>query len=121
MYALRMCIKCNRTFIGDFIMEKTERRYGSCKKTKKRTPEEMHRLTVRLNKIKGQIDAVQNMLEQDVYCTDVLIQISAAQGAFNSFTRELLSNHIQSCVVDEIRAGNDEVVEELLDILQKLL
>ena len=102
-------------------MENTERKYGSCKKTKKRTPEEMHRLTVRLNKIKGQIDAVQKMLEQDVYCTDVLIQVSAAQGAFKSFARELLSNHIKSCVVDEIKTGNDDVVEELLDILQKLM
>ena len=61
------------------------------------------------------------MVEHDRYCVDILMQVSAVQSALNSFNKELLSSHIKSCVVDDIRSGNDEVVDELVTMLQKLM
>ena len=61
------------------------------------------------------------MLEQDAYCIDVLNQVSAANCALNSFTKVLLANHIRSCVVDDVREGNNEKLEELVRTLQKMM
>ena len=61
------------------------------------------------------------MLQNDAYCTDILIQVSAATAALNSFSKELLATHIKTCVADNIRSGNDEVVDELVCLLQKLM
>ncbi|MBP3818494.1 MAG: metal-sensing transcriptional repressor, partial [Butyrivibrio sp.] len=55
------------------------------------------------------------------YCTDILTQVAAANKALNSFAKVLLSNHIKTCVTDDIRAGKDETVDELLDVLQKMM
>lgn len=75
----------------------------------------------RLNRIEGQIKGIKSMLENDAYCPDILIQVSAANAALNSFNKELLANHIHSCVVNDIRDGKDEVVDELVATLQKLM
>ena len=64
---------------------------------------------------------VRSMLENAAYCTDILIQVSAIQAALNAFNRELLSNHIHTCVADNIRAGDDSVIDELTATLQKLM
>ena len=61
------------------------------------------------------------MVEEDAYCPDILIQVSAANAALNSFNKVLLSNHIRTCVADDIRAGNDETIDELVNTLQKLM
>ena len=61
------------------------------------------------------------MLERDVYCIDVLVQVSAVNAALNSFSKELLSEHLRTCVADNLRQGNDEVVDELVTALQKLM
>ena len=61
------------------------------------------------------------MLEEDAYCPDILIQVSAANAALNSFNKVLLSNHIRTCVADDIRAGKDETINELVNTLQKLM
>ena len=61
------------------------------------------------------------MVEKNAYCTDILIQISAVSAALNAFNKELLANHIKSCVADDIRAGNDEKVDELISTLYKLM
>jgi len=90
-------------------------------KTKHRDNEELHALTNRLSRIEGQVRGVKNMLEEDAYCTDVLTQVTAIQAALNAFNKELLANHIRSCVVEDIRAGNDEVVDDLVITLQKLM
>ena len=98
-----------------------------CHKTKTRSPEEYKRLVNRLNRIEGQIRGIRGMLERDAYCPDILAQTAAANAALNAFSRgaercrELLSNHIRSCVVNDVRAGNDEIVDELLSTLQKLM
>ena len=76
----------------------------------------------RLNRIEGQIRGLKAMLEDDRYCVDILTQVSAAQAALNSFSRVLLSNHIKTCVVDQIEAGNaEEAVEELCKTIQKMM
>ena len=93
----------------------------SCHKTKERSPEDYKRLVNRLNRIEGQIRGIRGMLERDAYCPDILAQAAAANAALNAFSRELLSNHIRSCVVNDVRAGNDEIVDELLATLQKLM
>ena len=90
-------------------------------KTKHRDEHELHSLKNRLSRIEGQVRGVKNMLEDDAYCTDVLTQVTAIQAALNAFNKELLANHIRSCVVDDIRAGNDEVVDDLVITLQKLM
>lgn len=88
---------------------------------KERPPEELKRLTNRLNRIEGQIRGIRGMLERDAYCPEILVQAAAANAALNAFSRELLSNHIRSCVVNDIKAGNEETINELLDTLQKLM
>ncbi len=100
-------------------MEKAECNCG--KKTKERSPEEYQKLIHRLNRIEGQIRGIRGMVEKNAYCTDILIQSSAVAAALNAFNKELLGNHIRTCVADNIRSGNDEVIDELVDTLQKLM
>ena len=90
-------------------------------KKKERTEEEYKKLIHRLNRIEGQIRGIRGMVENDAYCTDILIQVSAVGAALNAFNRELLANHIRTCVTDDIRSGKDEAVYELLSTLQKLM
>lgn len=92
-----------------------------CGKTKERTPEEYKALIHRLNRVEGQIRGVRKMLEESAYCTDILVQVAAANAALNAFSRELLADHIKTCVAEDIRAGKDETVDELLATLQKLM
>lgn len=92
-----------------------------CQKKKHRSPEELKRLTNRLSRIEGQVRGLREMLQKDAYCPDVLVQVSAACAALNSFGRELLDSHIRTCVADGIRQGDDEVIEELLATLQKMM
>ncbi|MGM9647152.1 MAG: metal-sensing transcriptional repressor [Eubacteriales bacterium] len=90
-------------------------------KTKVRGEEELHSLQNRLARIEGQIRGIRSMVEKDAYCTDILIQVAAVNAALNAFSRELLSSHIKTCVVEDIKAGKDETVDELLATLQKLM
>ena len=90
-------------------------------RTKERSPEEYKSLVNRLSRIEGQIRGIRGMLDKNAYCPDILVQAAAANAALNAFSRELLSQHIRSCVVNDVRAGNDEVVDELLGTLQKLM
>ena len=92
-----------------------------CHKTRQRSEEELKKLTHRLSRIEGQVRGLREMLQRDAYCTDILIQVSAISAALNSFSRELLSEHIHTCVADGISAGDDQVVDELVSTLQKLM
>ena len=92
-----------------------------CHKTKHRSEEEYKTLINRLNRIEGQVRGIRKMVENDAYCIDILTQVSAIQAALNAFNRELLSNHIRTCVMDDIKNGNDEIVDELVQTLQKLM
>ena len=92
-----------------------------CHKTKERSEKEYKDLIHRLKRIEGQIRGIRRMVEEDAYCTDILVQVSAANAALNSFNKVLLANHIRTCVADDIRAGKDETVDELVNTLQKLM
>lgn len=102
-------------------MQESEEMKCCCEKRKQRSPEEQKSLTNRLSRIEGQIRGIRTMVEKDVYCTDILIQAAAAGAALNAFSRELLNSHIRSCVAQDIRDGKDEVIDELLSTLQKLM
>lgn len=80
-----------------------------------------HDLIVRLNRIEGQIRGIKNMIQNDAYCADVLVQSSAASAALNGFNRQIIDNHIKTCVSRDIKQGKDEVVDELVDLLHKLM
>lgn len=94
----------------------------SCsERKKKRSEEEYKTLMNRLCRIEGQIRGIKKMLENDAYCPDILIQVSAANAALNSFSKVLLSNHLKSCVLNDVQAGKTETLDELVNILQKLM
>lgn len=107
-------------------MEKDDKMADCCK-----SPEERHKhrnlteekdLLRRLNRVEGQVRGIKSMVEDERYCVDILTQVSAVQAALNSFAKVLLSNHIKTCVVDDIVAGNsEEAVDELCKTIQKLL
>ena len=94
---------------------------GCCEKTTARTEEERKKLIHRLNRIEGQVRGIRGMLEKDAYCADILVQSAAVNAAVNAFNKELLSNHIRTCVAQDIRDGKDEVIDELVAALQKLM
>ena len=104
---------------GEEVQEKIE---GQPERHKHRNLTEERDLLKRLNRIEGQVRGVKAMVEDERYCVDILNQVSAVQAALNSFARVLLSNHIKTCVVDDIEAGNGEAaVDELCRTIQKLL
>lgn len=90
-------------------------------KHKDRDEKEYKDLMNRLKRIEGQVRGVEGMLEKNAYCTDILIQVSAINSALNSFNKALLANHMRTCVADNIREGHDEVIDELVVTLQKLM
>ncbi len=86
-----------------------------------RTEEEKRALVNRLSRMEGQIRGLKGMLEKDAYCPDILTQSAAVTAAMNSFNKELLASHIRGCVARDIRNGKDEVIDELVTLLQKLM
>ena len=93
-----------------------------CHKTKHRSDEEQKKLTHRLNRIEGQVRGLREMLQKDAYCPDILVQVSAVQSALNGFCKVLLSNHIKTCVVEDIKNGNEETaVAELCETIKKMM
>lgn len=91
-----------------------------CKHTD-RSQQERKKLINRLSRIEGQIRGIKGMIEKDAYCVDILTQSSAVSAAINAFMRELMSNHIKSCVVRDIRDGNEDTINELVLTLEKLM
>ncbi|MBQ8496387.1 MAG: metal-sensing transcriptional repressor [Clostridia bacterium] len=90
-------------------------------KKKERSEQEYKNLINRLNRIEGQVRGIRGMVENNAYCTDILMQVSAVNAALNAFNKELLANHIRTCVAEDIRTGKDETVDELVLTLQKLM
>ena len=88
---------------------------------KDRSEKEKKKLMNRLKRIEGQIRGIEGMVEKNAYCPDILIQVSAVNAALNSFNKELLAKHIKTCVVDDIKEGHDETIDELVKILQKVM
>ena len=94
---------------------------GGTEKTTMRTDEEKRKLQNRLKRIEGQVRGLQTMIERDAYCYDILTQSAAVNAAMNAFNKEILARHIEGCVARDIREGKDEVIDELVTILQKLM
>ena len=93
-----------------------------CKhKNTQRTLEEKKDLITRLNRVEGQIRGIKRMVEDNIYCNDILIQSSAATAALNAFNRELLKQHLSSCVKEELEKGNSEIIDELVKTLEKMM
>ncbi len=99
----------------------TESVTPSCCRHKDRSPEEYKALLNRLSRIEGQVRGIRGMLEKDAYCVDILVQVAAANSALNSFSKELLAQHISTCVADDLRAGSEAKLDELMNLLPKLM
>ena len=93
----------------------------NCCRHKHREAEEYNALIRRLSRIEGQVRGLKDMLQRNAYCPDILVQVSAVNAALNSFSRELLNSHIRTCVADGIRQGDEDVVDELVTLLQKMM
>ena len=93
----------------------------SCCRHKDRTPEEYRALANRLSRIEGQVRGIRAMLDKDVYCADILVQAAAARSALNGFTRELIDQHLSTCVAEDLKNGGEEKLQEFLWILNKLV
>ena len=102
-------------------MAEKETKCCCCNRKKERSEKEYKDLINRLSRIEGQIRGIKRMLDEDCYCPDIITQVAAANAALNSFNKVLLANHIKTCVADDIRAGKDETIDELLNTLQKLM
>ena len=102
-------------------MEERKEIKECCHRTKERGEQEYKDLIHRLNRVEGQIRGIKKMVENDAYCPEILIQVSAANAALNSFTKVLLASHIRSCVADDIREGKEETIDELVTVFQKLM
>ena len=92
-----------------------------CCRHKDRTPAQQKALLNRLSRIEGQVRGIHGMVEKDAYCVDILVQVAAANSALNSFAKELLAQHVGTCVADDLRAGSTEKLDELLRLLPKLM
>ena len=100
--------------------ENMQQECPNCRK-KLRSEDDKKALINRLSRIEGQVRGIKGMVEKDSYCPDILIQVSAVTSALNAFSRELLGNHIRTCVTKDILSGKEETADELVDILKKIL
>ena len=86
-----------------------------------REDENKRKLINRLNRIEGQVRGIKKMLEDDAYCTDILTQSAAVSSAVDAFNRQLLEDHIKGCVVRDIKNGEYDIIDELMDIIKRLM
>ena len=104
-----------------YMEEIEENKECCCDKRKERSEKEYKDLLHRLNRIEGQIRGIKGMVEKNAYCTDILTQVSAVNAALNSFNKVLLANHMKTCVINDIKEGKEETVDELVTVIQKLM
>ena len=102
-------------------MNENMQEHACCQKSTERGEQERTKLIHRLNRIEGQIRGIRAMVERNAYCTDILVQSAAVNAAVNAFNKDLIAGHIRHCVVRDVREGNDEVIDELVETLQKLM
>lgn len=115
---------CDATNADDREVREAEAETESsscCCRHKKRSEEEYKSLIHRLNRIEGQIRGIRGMVEKDIYCADILVQVAAVNSALNGFSKELLAQHVRTCVADDLRAGSEEKLDELIKLLPKLM
>lgn len=97
-----------------------EEKCENCFKIKHRTDEEKQKLIKRLNTISGQVKGISQMIEKDRYCHDVLIQISAINNSLKSLGNCILKGHMKSCMVDEIKKGNIEIIDDIMELFKRI-
>ncbi len=85
-----------------------------------RSEEELRQLKNRLNRMVGQLNGIGRMLDENRYCGDILIQISAVEKALQGFGYSVLKSHMENCVVEEVRNGNPDIMDETLELMKKL-
>lgn len=115
------CPHCSPTPAEEPCCAPAEGSTGCGCRHKQRTEEEYKHLITRLNRIEGQIRGIRGMVEAGAYCPDILVQAAAVNAAINAFNKELLASHIRTCVAQDIRDGKDQVIDELVTTLQKLM
>jgi DNA-binding FrmR family transcriptional regulator len=93
---------------------------ANCVKSKHRTEDEKKDLVNRLNRIEGQVRGIKQMIENDRYCGDVLIQLSAVNKSLKSLGEVMLKSHLETCVANDIKAGNMEIIDEVMDLFERL-
>ena len=114
--------RTGKTMDNEKVLERTDDACEQCSsKTKERSEKEYKDMINRLSRIEGQIRGIKGMVEKEVYCTDILVQVAAVNAALNSFNRVLLANHIKTCVTQDILNGKVETVDELVNTLKKLM
>ncbi len=114
--------RTGKTMDNEKVLERTDDACEQCSsKTKERSEKEYKDMINRLSRIEGQIRGIKGMVEKEVYCTDILVQVAAVNAALNSFNRVLLANHIKTCVTQDILNGKEETVDELVNTLKKLM
>ena len=92
-----------------------------CHSNKERSSDERDALIKRLHRIEGQIRGISGMIERDAYCVDILTQVSAVSSAIDAFKVALLDNHVKTCVKNDVLAGNDEVLDELVTVISRMI
>ena len=92
----------------------------NCEKSKHRTDDEKRKFRKRLNTIDGQVKGIVKMIDEDKYCNDILIQLLAINKSIKSLSIELLKSHLQTCVVDDIKNGDTEIINEVMDLIRRL-
>ncbi len=97
-----------------------ERESECCKRTKVRTNEEKRKIKTRLKIIEGQVRGISGMIDDDRYCDDVLVQISAVQNSLKSLGNQILKSHLSTCVVEDIKNDKLEIIDEIMDLIRKL-
>ena len=85
-----------------------------------RASDNKSKLVNRLNRLEGQIRGIKSMVEEDVYCDDILIQVAAVKSALDAFSSSLFEEHLKTCVVRDIKANNPEIIEEILTTIKRL-
>ena len=103
------------------MSNKKETGCPACEKQTERSEEQKKKLLNRLSRLEGQVRGVRKMVENDAYCNDVLVQTAAISAAVNAFSREVLRSHLKSCVIRDIREGRDEVADELMETLERMM
>ncbi len=103
------------------MSEKHEACCPGCAKRTERSEEQKKKLLNRLSRLEGQVRGVRKMVENDAYCNDILVQTAAISAAVNALSREILRTHLTSCVIRDIREGRDEVADELMETLERMM
>lgn len=90
-----------------------------CNKKTHRGDDEKKIINNRISRIEGQLKGIKKMIEQDTYCSDILVQLSAIENSVKSLSNHILENHLYSCVTRDLQNGNLEVIDELISLFKK--